>query len=181
MEPRLKLLDSGGLVGVIRKDLNSPLAVPENRCGRRCSLALFDRCASRPIPREGTRRAAVGACTPRCIRPRRRSGRPPGTLLVPRVQIIVFTETMPPEWVAWFLAGAEGLEQALLRCPKSPARAKPACAFRPLRRTPFASSAPSGAQGVRPALSECLGFAFVDNRKNAARMGGILSGRGRRT
>ena len=114
MEPRLKLLDSGGLVGVIRKDLNSPLAVPENRCGRRCSLALFDRCASRPIPREGTRRAAVRACPPRCIRPRRRSGRPPGTLLVPRVQIIVFTERMPPEWAAFFLAGAEGLEPSAL-------------------------------------------------------------------
>ena len=79
MEPRLKRLDSGGLVGVIRKDLNSPLAVPENRCGGCFPLALFDRCAGCTIPREGTRRAAVGACTPRCIRPRRRSARLPGT------------------------------------------------------------------------------------------------------
>ena len=47
MEPRLKRLDSGGLVGVIRKDLNSPLAVPENRCGGCFPLALFDRCAGR--------------------------------------------------------------------------------------------------------------------------------------
>ena len=76
MEPRLKLLDSGGLVGVIRKDLNSPLAVPEKPCAGETRL-----------------RFSTAAPDALCfIRPRRRSGRPPGTLRVPRVPLSLYAK-----------------------------------------------------------------------------------------
>ncbi len=59
-----------------------------------------------------------------------------------------------------------------MRCPKSPARAGPACAFRPLRRAPLAASAPGGARGARPALSECLGFTRFYSTKAKRRPNG---------
>ena len=55
-----------------QKDLNGPLAVPEKPCAGGARL-----CFSTAAPR-----------APRCIRPRRRSGRAPGTLRVPRVHHI---------------------------------------------------------------------------------------------
>ncbi len=98
MEPRLKLLDSGGLVGVIRKDLNRPSCGARKALRGQNPLALFDRCAGRPLlhPPPAALRASA-----------RHSPSASGSPLS-------ITEKTPPEWAAFFLAGAEGLEPSAL-------------------------------------------------------------------
>ena len=59
--------------------------------------------------------STAAPAAPRCFRPRRRSVRPPGTLLVPRVHVFRFWPSQkPPIRTAFGLAGAEGLEPSAL-------------------------------------------------------------------
>ena len=64
---------------------------------------------------------------------------------------------------------------------RSPARALPPCAFRPLRRPPLAVPAPGGARCGRPALSECLGFMFsVSGQAKSRPFGRLLAWQGQK-